>query len=122
MSGRQVIYGSSDDLVELRGDVDEEFPAMSGNVTETGFLALSNGVLVKYDLDDENDGVWVLRPVGAIPEGVTVEVVQARGDGEPHDEDGCAGYSQKVVVVGPTPVTWVLHGSTYAGAKGLVRA
>lgn len=109
--GRQVLFGASDDLIELRGDVDEEFSSPEG---DRGWVATSSGVLVSFRLQD----VWEWRLVKSAPDGVTVEVVPARGEDEGDDADGCPGYSDKVVITtahGEAPaVVWVAMATAYA--------
>lgn len=46
------VYGRSDDLIELFGDIEEEFSAYD----EINYLALSNGVLLRIEY--AADGVW----------------------------------------------------------------
>lgn len=101
-----IIYGASDDLIEISGDVSEEFGADGG----TNYIALSNGVLVSVKYDDE--GMWRVRTIER-PDGVECYLTEARGDGEPNDLDGCPGYSDKLVVEGVEAV-WVLHGTEMA--------
>jgi hypothetical protein len=47
------IYGSSDDLVEIEGGIDEEFPADGAG---PHYLAFSDGTLLSIDYGRE--GIW----------------------------------------------------------------
>lgn len=45
------VYGASDDLIEIEGEISEEFYA-----DEKSYLAFSDGTLVSVDYDQ--DGIW----------------------------------------------------------------
>lgn len=95
------VYGSSDDLIEIEGDVVEEFAlGMNG---DGELLAFSNGVLLRISYT--NDGVWRVSPLAGTDK---VTVVQAPAD----DEDN---YSDRATIEGD--VTWVLQGDIYAKKK-----
>ena len=56
------VYGASDDLIEVEGDIREEFTALfdcHDNVG--GILAFSEGTIVRivYDID----GIWRITPI-----------------------------------------------------------
>lgn len=44
------VFGASDDLIELRGDIEEEVPS---SYKEDNYLLFSNGVAVKISYDGE---------------------------------------------------------------------
>lgn len=96
------IYGSSDDLIELEGDFREEFNVCPED-GEFGYLALSNGVVLRVAYDD--DGIWRFTPLQAPGRG--------RVDRSPH---GGETYSDVVTI--DEPVTWALYGENFAG-KGM---
>ncbi len=52
------IYGASDDLVEVDGDIVEEFNP-SGD--DPSYLGFSDGTILKIAYD--NDGIWRIVPV-----------------------------------------------------------
>lgn len=54
----QVIYGASDDLIELEGNVTEEVYVPSGEVV---YIAFSDSTLVRVHYG--NDGLWTIRVV-----------------------------------------------------------
>lgn len=47
------VYGASDDLIELDGDISEEFGTCN---SDGDYLAFSDGTLLKAIYD--NDGIW----------------------------------------------------------------
>lgn len=98
-----IIYGASDDLIEVEGDIREEFYALE---EPTNYIGLSNGSVVSITYDD--DGFWRIRPIAVVD---SVIIRPARGDDEPADADGCPGYSDKAEITGD--IRWVLH----AGGK-----
>lgn len=54
------IYGSSDDLVEIEGDINEEFNWCS-ELGESRYLAFSDGTLLRVRYDD--NGIWRLHKI-----------------------------------------------------------
>lgn len=56
-----LVYGSSDDLIEIDGDWQEEFNVYEFPV----FLALSDGTLLRVDFDGEWD-IWIKRGDGHV--------------------------------------------------------
>lgn len=92
------VYGASDDLIEVEGDVNEEFNGYGG---DDGFvLGFSTGVLLRIVYD--RDGTWRISPISDI-EGA--QIVQAPG----MDEDN---YSDVATVTGD--VSWVVFGREWA--------
>jgi hypothetical protein len=94
------VYGASDDLIEVTGDVVEEFPWADG---EPAFLGFSNGLALRIGYSDA--GVWRIVPVAGA---YLVTVVQCPED----DEDN---YSDRATIAGD--VSWVVCGTEWAGAK-----
>lgn len=92
------IYGASDDLIEIEGDISEEFPAY--NLHEDAVIGASNGVLLRVRYDD--DGVWRLTPIHGADR-VTITVA-------PVDDDD--NYSDRAVIT--DPVGWVVLGTQHA--------
>jgi hypothetical protein len=96
------VYGASDDLIEIEGDIVEEFPYRLGdNADDEGDLvAFSNGTILKIRYT--NDGIWrittVVRGAGDI------DIVQA-----PEDDD--RNYTDRATVSG---AMWVVHGIGWA--------
>jgi len=94
------VYGASDDLVEVEGDISEEF---NSHEDETGFLGFSDGTLLSIAYTAE--GFWRIHVV----KGGTAHVDKVEGD----DED--TNYSDRVTLTGD--VRWVLFGCQRAVAK-----
>lgn len=99
------VYGASDDLIEVEGDVSEEFPALrefdNGSYEDGGYLAFSDGTILRVEYAES--GVWRIHPVRV--EGATLTITQAPED----DEDN---YSDVAVI--DTAIRWVVFGSAIA--------
>ncbi|MDQ0376537.1 hypothetical protein [Amycolatopsis thermophila] len=93
------IYGASDDLIEVEGDVREEFDALATH----RLVAVSNGVLLRVEYDQ--DGVWRIKPLAGADR---VHVVQAPAG----DEDN---YSDVATI--DEDVEWVACGGQWAARK-----
>lgn len=93
------VYGRSDDLVEVEGDVREEF--IAPHPSDRLFLTFSNGVvlLVEYGAAGEWNVSELYSPVG-----VDVEIFPTAW------VDAPVGYSETAVVEGGDEVEWVLTG------------
>lgn len=98
---RTVVYGASDDLLEVGGHLAEEF---DNDQDETRYVGFANGVLLKMTCDDE--GFWRIAPRAGSDR---VELIFARGEDADRDEDGCPGYSDKAVVLNAG--SWVTVGA-----------
>ena len=83
------ICGASDDLIEVEGDIREEFYLPGSK--DDAYIAVSNGALLRVDYTN----VWRITPVVAHP---AVTITQCPED----DEDN---YTDRAVIDGP--VTWV---------------
>jgi hypothetical protein len=93
------VYGASDDLIEVVGDIREEFPWHAAD--GTAFLGFSNGVVLRVAFSIS--GVWRIVPVAGTD---LVQVTQCPEG----DEDN---YSDRATVSGD--VAWVVCGSSWAG-------
>ena len=94
------IYGCSDDLIEIEGDITEELNPGSEVEDDGTILAISDGTLlrVKYD------GIWRIT---TITKGASV----LSKEEAPEDDDD--NYSDRVTLEGPQ-FNWVALGSSYA--------
>lgn len=93
------IYGASDDLIEVEGDISEEFSALG---EDDGYLiAVSDGTLlrVRYTAD----GVWRIEPVHQ--GGADLDIVQAISA----DDDN---YSDRATLTGT--IDWVALATAWA--------
>ena len=94
-----VLYGYSDDLIEVDGDARAEFTAEYDAKT---LLALSDGTVVGF----EYDGEWKAT-VESVGDAASVSITPPDGDDRPEQ---VSDYSDAVVVE-TTGVEWVLKAS-----------
>lgn len=96
------VYGVSDDLIEIEGDIKEEFSLGLKESDETGvIICFSCGTLLKIKLEDE--GMWRIY---VLDKGLAnVSHVQ----GMDSDDD----YSDCVTIDSQEPIVWVVKGSAY---------
>jgi hypothetical protein len=101
------IYGASDDLIEVDGDISEEFPA---NGDEGNWLAFSDGTLLEVAYTDA--GIWRInaRTLSTTTQYAKEEATSEEGT----REDGKPAYSDVVTLTGF--FAWVTHGSACAHA------
>jgi hypothetical protein len=93
------VYGSSDDLIEVEGDVEEEFTYRGD-----GFLAFSDGTLLSVTYDD--NGVWRFLPLS---NGVSERVIDPALGVDGHRDDYRPAYSDIVTMQGD--FVWVVYGA-----------
>lgn len=91
-----LIYGASDDLIEVDGDVSAEFNAYDFD----GYLAFSNGVTLSVNYT--RDGIWRIDKVSGDDSLVKIEK-SSKGEGD--GVDGLPAYSDKAVLDGQ--IEWV---------------
>jgi len=101
-----IIYGASDDLIEVDGSIREEFSAYD---SDPQYLAFSNGVVLKIWYDDE--GLWRIQP-RANHGLVTIDL--AIGEDADRREDGSSGYSDRATI---PDATWVVLGSHFEATR-----
>lgn len=92
------IYGASDDLIEVDGDIREEFYAIDA---ETHMLAFSDGTLLSVEYDQH--GIWRIRRLAA--------GTAAYRHTEALDAD--SNYSDKAELDGA--INWVVLGMKWRG-------
>jgi hypothetical protein len=88
------ITGASDDLIEVDGDISEEFNPSDG---EDSLLGFSNGVLLRVRYDE--DGIWRITPLA----------------GQVKMTHGSAVEDTNDVATLLTPADWVVCGTAWAG-------
>lgn len=93
------IYGASDDLIEIEGDIREEF----NPIDESSKLAFSDGTVLSVSY---TDGCW---RINRLAKG-TSEYSKIESEGADSDN-----YSDKVTLVGD--IKWVVFGSQMVKAK-----
>lgn len=94
------VYGASDDLIEIEGDISDEF---TYDHDEPNFLAFSDGTLIEATYTQS--GRWAISVLANGDASSTKE--DALSD-EGRRNDGRPAYSDVVTLVGP--VTWVVFG------------
>lgn len=97
------VYGTSDDLIQVEGDIDEEFYyAGLAKATDYGgdLLAFSNGTILRIRIDAS--GVWRITPI-----------MQGSGltDIDLAPEDDESNYSDRATL---SDAVWVVHGIGWA--------
>jgi hypothetical protein len=93
------VYGASDDLIEIEGDIREEFSASD---VDGDLLAFSDGTLLRIRYT--RDGVWRIETL--VTAQSTLEIVPAPANDE-------SNYSDRATLTG-APITWVVRGSEWA--------
>ena len=93
------VYGSSDDLIEIDGDINEEF-VYDG---EGGFLAFSDGTLLAVEYSDT--GIWRFGPLN---HGSAEYANDAATEDDGHRDNYLPAYSDIVTLQGD--FLWVVYG------------
>lgn len=83
------VYGASDDLIEVDGDISAEFPSRNA---EGSLLAFSDGTVLRIHFMPA--GIWRIHPVVNGSGGLTIE--QA-----PENDD--SNYSDRAIAVPARP-------------------
>lgn len=99
------IYGSSDDLIEIEGDVTEEFYAKE---SEPNYLGFSNGVLARIEYND--DGEWAIRVLHK-PKNVGTSIFFV-GDSAITESGRYNDYTDVLCI--EDSIDWVTHGEGIA--------
>lgn len=104
------VYGASDDLIEVDGDISEEFSALNDYREETGgLLAFSDGTVL--DVVYDHNGVWRIT---RLAEGsASFEKQEA-----PPEEGEDRNYSDRVTLSGE--FAWCVFGQQLVKAKARV--
>lgn len=92
------IYGSSDDLIELDGDIREEFLCYGDD--EGNYLAFSDGTVLHIVYNE--DGIWRITPTAKGSSKMTKEEAVSSEDNN---------YSDRVTLEGD--VRWCVHGKGF---------
>ena len=104
-----MVYGASDDLIEIEGDISEEFchPSMSDDGAKW-WLGFSDGTVLAVHYDGQWRFPIVAKGSAAVSRDETTEEEGNRPDGKP-------AYSDVVTLDGD--VRWALLGSDFEKAK-----
>jgi hypothetical protein len=106
-----IVYGASDDLVEVEGDVREEFNPKHDD--KPSYLAVSDGTVLRITYD----GQWHISRVAEGAAEYAHDAATAE-DGDPR-EDGSPCYSDRVTLTGAgdLPLAWVVFGDRFEAAQ-----
>ena len=96
------VYGASDDLIEIEGDIREEFSWIPDG-DETRLLAFSDGTLLRVAYD--SDGIWRLNKVA----GGAAQFSKVEGDAQKDTPDS--------VTLSGVEIKWVALGEQSAVRK-----
>lgn len=85
ISSGTVVTGASDDLIEIDGELREEFDSFS---CQNGIMAFSDGTLLRVNYDD--DGIWRFKPIfkGSLFEKIKDGSVEEDTNDEVYFKDG----------------------------------
>ena len=113
-AGAVLIYGASDDLIELDGAVYEEF-GYNDSTDRDGknrgdLIAFSDGTVIRVAFDGDSRGNWRITPVHRGTADLSVTQVA-------ESDEGDTDYA--VLNPGPDgdPIRWAVHGITYEPAR-----
>lgn len=101
MENSLTVYGTSDDLIEIEGSLEEEF-GIDPDPDQAILLAFSDGTLLSVLYDAQ--GIWRFAPL-------------ARGSaefGKIEATDADTDYTDRVTLKSDRPFTWVVCGSQVA--------
>jgi len=94
------IYGASDDLIEIEGDINEEFSAF---LDENGHIAISDGSLIKVFYNGE----WFFN---VLKKGLCTIIKRGILDKDNEQE-----YSEELLLEGK--IDWIVYGNSMAAIK-----
>mgnify|MGYP006303607767 CR=1 FL=1 len=104
-----ILYGASDDLIEIDGDVRAEF--YSSWEDDKDYIAFSTGLLLSVEYNEQ--GIWRIQKV-SVPEELDVKVYPANSERAKDVLDRRRNDYQDVAVTeGPKP-EWVAKGEQFA--------
>lgn len=93
-----IIYGASDDLIEVEGIIRDELGApydKPGIVT----VKVDDAVWTQFRIEYTDDGIWRIENSTPSVPGTIIPARSDRDDDDlPDDEHGCPGYSDKIVL------------------------
>lgn len=107
------IYGASDDLVEVEGDISEEFTYTGDFCRFNGddLLAFSDGTVIGVRYDAQ--GIWRLSVVCSGTARVVHQVCTADGFEDDEYSDVIHLFDEEL----DRSISWVLHGTSLATRK-----
>ncbi len=100
-----IVYGASDDLIEIDGDVRAEF--YSSWEDDKEYVAFSTGLLLGISYNKK--GIWKITKED-VPEGVEVEIHPANSEQAKAVLDRSRNDYQDVAVIEGAKPNWILKG------------
>lgn len=94
------VYGASDDIIVVGGDISEEFYEKHAN-DQGDILAFSDGTVLRVAFDPDGSGNWRITPLAQGSAKLTIVQTSAEDDTDRADLDGAT-------------ITWVVHGIGWA--------
>jgi hypothetical protein len=91
------VYGASDDLIEVEGDIDEEFNPK--NDEDPSYLAFADGTVLRVTYD----GMWHIQRIAV------GSATYLKHEATNEDDD----YSDIVTLTGDGPLKWVVFGPRF---------
>lgn len=100
------VYGASDDIIVVGGDIREEFPWQKPGYGQPSgdILAFSDGTVLRVAFDPDGSGNWRITPLAQGSAKLTIAHTAGEGDTDRADLDPPIGVT----------ITWVVHGIAWA--------
>lgn len=105
------VYGASDDLIEIEGDISEEFTYGLRHESSGAILAFSDGTVIRIHYGLADEAMWRIIPVRHGRLGPTDEPV---GWSLRHATDEESNYSDVLTL--NADIEWVVLGDNYVAA------
>jgi len=96
------LYGASDDLVEIDGDIHEEF-SYADQDGKGDIVAFSDGTVLRIVFDPDGSGNWRISPLARGTAELNIAQTAEEDDTDRADLDG--------------EIKWAVHGIAWAGAR-----
>lgn len=109
MTGHVKVYGASDDLIEIRGDIVEEFGGYDTD-ERPGYLAFSDGTILRIQYGINDEGIWRIAPLHRL-----AATAHAHAVCKSEDDDS---YSDVLTISAPEPIRCVVYGRVVAVPDG----
>lgn len=99
------ISGASDDLVEIDGDISEEF---TYNDDEPHYLGFSDGTVLKIFYDET--GLWKIVQINKGESDFDFEFIATNSDSDDYSD---------IAILKNAKIDWVIYGSKFAKNKNI---
>ena len=105
MTGNIKIYGASDDLIEIEGDISEEFGDFDTD-KHPGCIAFADGTILRIQYGINDEGIWRITPLCVPATTIISHEICVSEDADP--------YSDVVAITTPEPLRCVIYGNQIA--------